>query len=64
MGVPIGEKILLDFTLPDNSIFGGIEGKVVQSSPFKDKQSSSYFKIGIEFVSLNNTNLERISNFT
>ena len=64
MGVPIGEKILLDFTLPDNSIFGGIEGKVVQSSPFKDKQSSSYFKMGIEFVSLSNTNLERISNFT
>ena len=64
MGVPIGEKILLDFTLPDNSIIGGIEGKVVQSSPLKDKQSSSYFKMGIEFVSLNNTNLERISNFT
>lgn len=63
-GVPVGEKILLDFTLPDNSIFGGIEGKVVQSSPFKDKQSSSYFKIGIEFTSLNNTHIEKISNFT
>ena len=60
MGVPIGEKILLDFTLPDNSIFSGIEGKVVQSSPFKDKQSSSYFKMGIEFVTPGNTNLEKI----
>jgi serine/threonine protein kinase len=63
-GVPVGKKILLDFTFPDNSIFSGIEGKVVQSSPFKDKQSSSYFKMGIEFVSLNNINLERISSFT
>ncbi|MDO8142890.1 MAG: adenylate/guanylate cyclase domain-containing protein, partial [Candidatus Brocadiales bacterium] len=63
-GVPVGEKILLDFTLPDNSIFGGIEGKIVQSSPFKDKQSSSYFKMGIEFTSLNNTHIEKISNFT
>lgn len=64
MGVPIGKKILLDFTLQDNNIFGGIEGKVVQSSPLKDKQSSSYFKIGIEFTSLNNTHIEKISNFT
>ena len=44
MGVPVGEKILLDFTLQDNNIFGGIEGKVVQSSPLKDKQSSSILK--------------------
>lgn len=64
MGVPIGKKILLDFTLQDNNIFGGIEGKVVQSSPLKDKQSSSYFKMGIEFISLNNTHIEKISNFT
>ena len=63
MGVPVGEKILLDFTLQDNNIFGDIEGKVVQSSPLKDKQSS-YFKMGIEFTSLNNTHIEKISNFT
>ena len=64
MGVPVGKKILLDFTLQDKNIFGGIEGKVVQSSPLKDKQSSSYFKIGIEFTSLNNTHIEKISHFT
>lgn len=62
--VPAGEKILLDFTLPNDSIFCGVEGKVVQSHPFNDKHSHTYFKIGIEFVSLGNTDFDKITNFT
>ena len=61
--VPVREKVLLDFTLPDKSALSSIEGKIVQSQPFYDKNSYTYFKMGIEFISLNNINLEKISNF-
>lgn len=64
IGVPVGEKILLDFTLPDDDMFSGIEGKIVQSNPCKDKQSSPYFKMGIEFDPHKTPNLEKISSAT
>ena len=63
VNVNVGENILLDFALSDESKFSNIEGKVVMSRPFKDEQSATYFKMGIEFVSINDTDFKNISKF-
>lgn len=61
--VPVGEKIFLDFTLPNDITLNGISGRIVQSSPIKDKQSSVYYKTGIEFISLSTVHLKNICRF-
>jgi adenylate cyclase len=59
----VGEKILLDFTLPDQSKFDNIEGKIVMARPFKDEHSNTFLKMGIEFTPLSDANFKSISNF-
>jgi len=63
MEAVVGNNIMLDFTLPDESKFTNIEGKVAMSRPFKDEQSATYFKMGIEFVSICDTDFKSISKF-
>lgn len=62
--VPVGEKILIDFTLPNDNIFCGVEGKIIQSHPSNDKYSHTYFKMGIKFVSLGSIDQDKILSFT
>jgi adenylate cyclase len=59
----VGEKILLDFTLPDQSKFDNIEGKIAMARPFKDEHSNTFLKIGIEFTPLSDADFERLSKF-
>ncbi|MBI3600379.1 MAG: zinc-ribbon domain-containing protein [Nitrospinae bacterium] len=59
----VGEKILLDFTLPDQSKFDNIEGKIAMARPFKDEHSNAFLKMGIEFTPLSDTDFERLSAF-
>ncbi len=60
--VRVGEKILLDFTLQDKITVNGIEGRIAQSQPFKDKQST-HFRVGVEFCSVSDTDHEHIAGF-
>jgi len=58
-----GKKLFFDFTLNESPL-SNVEGRVVYVRPVKSKQSDISFKIGVEFVGLADTILQKISNFT
>lgn len=62
-GASVGDKISLDFALPDQSKFDNIGGKIVMARPFKDEHSNIFLKMGIEFTPLSDADFERLSKF-
>ncbi len=60
----VGKQLHFDFTLPDNYTFNNNNGRIVFVRPVKDKNSQIFYKAGIEFTSLNKTDVKSISKFT
>lgn len=61
--VPIGEYLQFDITLPNNSKFNNINGQVSLARPFKDKNSQAFFRVGIAFEELSQTDADNLARF-
>ncbi len=62
--VAIGEYLQFDITLPDNSKVSDINGKVSVVRPLRDKNSQTFFKVGMQFEAVPDADTEKIAKFT
>lgn len=61
--IAIGDYLQFDITLPNGNKFKDITGMVSIVRPFKDKNSQTFFKVGIAFESLEDEYTEKLGEF-